>query len=101
MRFVPNAVSMGLARQILLTQKNSPKLLLGAGVVGMIGSTVLACRATLKVEDILEKTQGDLRAAKAMEHPEYTSGDRKKDIAIIYTRSTVSFVKLYGPSVLL
>lgn len=101
MKLVPNAVSRKFARQLLVAQKNSPTILFGAGVVGMLGSTVLACRATLKVEEVLAKTRDDLSMANNMEHPEYSADDRKKDVAIIYTRSAVKLVKLYGPSLLL
>lgn len=43
-----------LARQALLAQKHSPKALFVVGVVGVVGATVLACRATLKMDDVLE-----------------------------------------------
>jgi hypothetical protein len=72
-----------------------------AGVAGMVGSTVLACRSTLKLEEFLSDVQIDLNVAKEMEHEEYSDSDRQKDIAIIYTRSAVGLVKLYGPSILL
>jgi hypothetical protein len=35
-----------------------------------------------------------------MEHQEYSEEDRRKDIAIIYTRSAAGLVKLYGPAIL-
>jgi hypothetical protein len=43
------------ARQILLTKKHSPKILFVAGVVGVVGTTVLACRATLKIDEVLDE----------------------------------------------
>ena len=101
MNLVPNAISRGFGRQMLLAQKNSPTILFGVGVVGMVGSTVLACRATLKVEEVLEKTKTDLATAKSMQHADYSENDRKKDISIIYSRSIGSLAKLYGPSILL
>jgi hypothetical protein len=67
----------------------------------MVGSTVLACRATLKLEEFLSDAQIDINVAKEMEHEQYSEEDRKKDIAIIYTRSAVGLVKLYAPSILL
>lgn len=87
--------------QSLMLQKNSPKMLFFGGVAGMIGSTVLACRATLKMDEVLETAQGDLDKAKRMDHPDYSESDRKKDVAIIYTRSVVKVSVLYGPSVVL
>jgi Family of unknown function (DUF6353) len=104
MKLIPNAVSRKVARQLLLAQKNSPTLLFGAGVVGMVGSTVLACRATLKLEEVVIETQNDLNQAKKTNerHPEeYPESDRKRDTTIIYTRGVLRVVKLYGPSLLL
>jgi hypothetical protein len=51
---IKDAVTSKFARQILTTQKHSPKLLFAAGVAGVVGTVVLACRATLKVEGTLE-----------------------------------------------
>lgn len=96
---MPEGVVRALGRQTLMGRKHSPTMLFGAGVVGVVSSTVLACRATLKVEEVLEKTQGDLRAARGMEHPEYSEQDRKRDVAIIYTRSVVAVGKLYAPAI--
>ena len=36
-------------------KKYSPEILLGVGVVGVVGSAVLACKATLKVEEVLDE----------------------------------------------
>ena len=46
MKFIPIAVSRKIAQQGLLASENAPKVLFVGGVVGMVGSTVLACRAT-------------------------------------------------------
>jgi hypothetical protein len=101
MKFVPNAVARRATRQMLYIKKDSPTLLFGAGVVGMVGATVLACRATLKLQDVLETSQNDLKTARTLEHREYSENDRNKDIAIIYTRSVIKVGRLYGPALLL
>jgi hypothetical protein len=101
---IPTSLSRVVARQGLVAQMNSPKLLFGAGVVGMISSTVLACRATLKLEEVLDETQHNLSVAKQVVNQDderYTEQDYKKDVAIIYVRSGVSLAKLYGPAILL
>jgi hypothetical protein len=51
---IKNAVTSKTARQVFLAQKHSPKILFVAGTVGVIGATVLACRATLKISDALD-----------------------------------------------
>lgn len=101
MKYIPKSISTKLARQALLTQKDSPKFMFAGGVVGMVGSTVLACRATLKLEKFVEDVQIDLNVAKEMEHEEYSEEDRRRDIGIIYARSAAGLAKLYGPSILL
>jgi uncharacterized protein DUF6353 len=49
-----NLVTSKTARQVLLLRKNSPRIMFVAGAVGVVGATVLACRATLKVSDVLD-----------------------------------------------
>lgn len=97
-------------RAVLLAKKNSPEILMAVGVVGIVGSTVLACRATLKASDVMDKAQDKFNIIKeaknladgnTMMEPAYTEQDYKKDMAIAYVQTGVDFVKLYGPAVLL
>src|SRR6185503_21358202 len=104
MKSLSEAVTRSVGRHSLTLQKNSPKLLFVGGVVGMVGSTVLACRATLKIEEVLEETQKDLAVAKRVQvdHPEkYSEQELKKDTAVIYARSVGKIGLLYGPSIIL
>jgi len=109
MKYVPSSLTRAIGRQGLVAQKNAPTLLFGAGVLGMIGATVLACRATLKVEEKLHSVQVDLHTANTNlkdvaedpKDPRYDNNEYRKDIALIYGRATLDFAKLYGPSVLL
>lgn len=87
-------------------QKHSPEILLVTGIVGVVGSAVMACRATTKVNDILEDTKHQVDTINEVaENPEmaekYSSEDRDKDLTIVYTQTAVKFVKLYGPSIIL
>lgn len=101
MKFVPEVVGRTIARNALLAQRNSPGALLGVGIVGMVGSTVLACRATLKMDDVLHRTKNDLQVARSLQHDDYSEKDRQKDISLIYFQTGVRVVKLYGPAVIL
>ncbi len=65
-KFVPTAVSKRVGRQILRGQKHSPTILFGVGVVGIIATTVTACRATLKLEEVLETTNEGLETARSL-----------------------------------
>lgn len=100
MSLVPEAVGRTIARNAFLVQRSSPGLLFGVGVVGMVGSTVLACRATLKMESVVEEAQGKLEMAKTLEHDEYSEKDRKRDISLIYFQTSVKVVRLYAPAII-
>lgn len=100
MKGVPNVIGRKIAHSALLAQKNSPGLLFGAGVVGMIGSTVLACRATLKMEEVLWDAKTKLHTAKTLEHQEYSEKDRSRDITLIHVQTGVKVVRLYGPAII-
>lgn len=101
MSFVPAAISKTVARNSLVLQKNSPGLLFGAGIVGVIGSTVLACRATLKMEEVLDDAKDKLITAKSLQHKDYSETDRQKDITLIYVQTSVKIVRAYGPAIIL
>jgi hypothetical protein len=101
MNLVPEAIGRMIARQSLATQAHAPTILFGAGVVGVVGSTVLACRATLKLEDVLEQAQRDLNIAKRLEDDDYSEKDRQKDISLIYVQNAVKVARLYAPAVIL
>lgn len=91
----------------LKIKKHSPEILVVGGIIGTVASTVMACKATTKVNDILEETKTqvnqvhDVLADESIPEEKYSVEDSKKDLAIIYTQSAVKFAKLYGPSVLL
>lgn len=101
MNLVPAAIQKTIARRSLIVNKNSPTLLFGVGIVGSVASTVLACRATLKLDLILDEAKNDLDVARNIEHKEYSEGDRKHDMTIIYVRSATKVARAYAPAVLL
>lgn len=99
------------SRSVLVVKKFSPEILVGVGIVGLIGSTVMACNATLKVDAVLavakeKKDKIDKMTAYAnsridFDENDYTPKDRQKDLLITYVQTGADFAKLYGPSVLL
>lgn len=101
MDLIPTVLGKTVARNALHLQKASPGVLLGAGIVGMVGSTVLACRATLKMESILDETKDKLQTAKTLDHPEYSENDRRRDVSLVYFQTGVKVVKAYAPAVVL
>ena len=100
MNLVPEAVTRTVARNALVVQKASPQMLFGLGVAGMVGSTILACRATLKMDEVLETAQGDLNMAKTLVHDDYSEKDRSRDVSLIYFRTSIKIVQLYLPALI-
>ena len=49
---IKNNISKTFNKAVFLTKKHSPEILMITGVVGIITSGVMACKATLKVNDI-------------------------------------------------
>jgi hypothetical protein len=111
MKFVPDAVSRMTAGQLLSVQKHSPTILLGVGVVSMVGSTILACRATLKMEEVLNEIEGEkhqqqrvkklVDEGEAPEGTTYSDEEAKQDQTVIKIRGIAKVVKLYAPAVIL
>lgn len=99
MKFVPAAVTRTVARNALLVQKASPELLFAAGVVGMVGSTVLACRATLKVDKILSESKTKMNLASTLRHDDYSETDRMRDRTLIRYQTAVEIGKQYAPAI--
>jgi hypothetical protein len=57
LKTLANSASLKVSRHLFTVKQNSPVLLLGLGTVGMVASTVLACRATLKMSEILDEAE--------------------------------------------
>lgn len=87
-------------------EKHRPEILFAAGAAGIIASTVLACRATLKVNDILAETETQLDNIHACIGNDayaktYTEEDARKDTALVYIQTGAKLLKLYAPAVML
>ena len=92
-----------ISRMGMKVRKYSPEILTTVGVVGVVTSTVMACRATLKVEDILDTLDArkeDLRKVNehAEKNPEFEQAHRATNAAI-HIKAGLDLAKLYGPSI--
>lgn len=85
---VQNAVTSRAGRQLLLAKKHSPELLFGFGILGVVGAGILACRATLKVEHVLE--QAEWRKARAR---------NRREESAVKIKLTGDLFKLYAPAI--
>ncbi len=96
---IKNAVTSKVGRQILFAQKNSPTLLFVGGVAGVVTTTVLACKATLKLDEVLQEAEKDRHLAETMDHPMYDEEDRKSDLFKIKMRTAGKITRLYSPAI--
>ena len=104
MTFLSEGIKGVMGAKSLLLQENAPKILFGTGVVSMLGSTVMACRATLKVDEILEEGQANMTKIKtvvASGHEDYSEEDARKDTVIVYVQTGMKLVKEYAPAIIL
>ena len=107
MNNIVNSATKTFHRVGFQIKKHSPEILLVTGITGVVTSAVMACKATTKVDAIIEESKKSIDTihegmkAGNICDVEYTEEDGKKDLAIVYIQTGVKFAKLYGPSVLL
>lgn len=93
MKLIPNSVSRSVFRAILVTKKNSPNIMFAGGIVGVVTSTVLACKATLKLPEALSEMSAELDEVKY-----HTDEPDAKDIAYVYAKNVAYIARLYAPA---
>lgn len=95
------------SKAVMKLKKHSPEILVVAGIAGTVVSAVLACKATTKVAEILDETNGTLDTIHegmktgAINGQEYTTEDGKKDTVVVYAQTGMKLAKLYGPAIIL
>lgn len=105
---IMNNMSRKFGRMGLTLKKHSPEILVVAGVVGVVTSAVMACKATLKVNEVVEKAKSDIdtihESVEKKVTPNgkpYNEEDSQKDLTIVYAQTGVKLIKLYGPAIAL
>lgn len=96
-----NKISRFANRTALKFQKHSPQILFYGGLVGVVATTVMASRATLKAVPVIEehkeqRAELDRTAAKVP----MASEDYSRTAVQQYTVTTLSLARLYGPTIL-
>ena len=86
---------------LLKAKKNSPHIMFGVGIVGVGVGTVLACRATLNIQDKLDEHLGTLDQINSMKHSGYTEQDRVQDKTVVWIRIATDVSKAYGPAIII
>lgn len=100
-----NGLKTSFNKVIFKAQKHSPEILIATGIVGMAVTTIMACKATTKINTILENAKENIDlihdcAGNNNLPQEYTIEDGKKDLAIVYAKTGVELAKIYAPSVI-
>lgn len=101
-----NNANRALNKVTFKIKKHSPEILIVAGIAGTVTSAVMACKSTLKLNDILDGSKKTIdKIHEVSEDPElkdkYSKEDAKKDLTIVYTQTGVKIAKLYAPAVIL
>lgn len=89
-------------------KKHSPEILIVTGIVGVVTSAVMACKATTKVNAVIEKGKAEINdvhdkvadvEAGIIPVEEYTPDVQRKELTAAYVKTGVELVKLYAPAV--
>ena len=100
-----NSATRTFNRAGLKLKKHSPEIMVTAGVIGVVASAVMACKATTKASSIVDEMKEEMdkihKAADMVDEEIYSEEDLKKDTSIVYIQTGVKFAKLYGPSIAL
>lgn len=90
-------------RLALKTKYARPEIFMFAGIIGIVGGTILACKRTLLLDEIMDNAEEDIDRIQAMDalNPENTNSDytadmAKKDLITVYTRTVFQIAKLYA-----
>ena len=100
-------MSRALHKTGFVVKKHSPELLLVGGLISGAACIVTACKATLKVDEVLDETKEKVeKVHEAVENgvtqagESYSVEDSKKDLTIVYVQTGIKFIKLYGPAII-
>ena len=103
---IMNKVSGVFGNVSFKMKKHSPEILMAAGVAGVIVSAVMACKATLKVDAVMDETKEKMDKIHTAEEngtteagEDYSKEDAKKDTVIVYAQTGLQLAKTYAPAV--
>jgi hypothetical protein len=97
MKYVPKTVSRAVGRTVLRTRKNSPTLLFAAGVVGFAGTVVLACKATMRVDEIMTTHEKQMLEVQRTRIPSLEQQHEERKIVL---GTTIQLGREYAPAVI-
>ena len=103
---VVKSVGNFLVKHTRVFRKYAPEILTGVAVVGTVGGTVLACRATLHVSPVIDEAKDKIDAihealakGETRDGEHYSEEDSKKDLLHTYFETGSRIAKMYAPAV--
>lgn len=95
-----------LAKASFKVKKYSPEILLATGIAAGIAGTVMACKETLKVDEVIREHKETIDKINTCltddkYKDDYNENDAKKDLTITYTKTGIKLLKLYAPAIIL
>ena len=95
-------VTRTVGRQLLKTKQSSPTIMFGVGLVGVVAGTVLACKATLCLDETLAPIERKKELGYDLHEAEndYTDAKYRQDMTMLQVRGVVAVGKLYGPALI-
>lgn len=101
---LPAGINRAVNKVAFKMKKHAPEILVIAGVGGTIVTTVMACKATTKIDEVLAENKEQI--AKTKNYVEetgfsdkYTEKDYQKDLTVMYTQRGLRLFKLYAPAI--
>ena len=99
---IKSILSLKLGRASVKAAEKAPTALVIAGAIGVIATAVLASKATLKVEPIVDELSVDLEGIKDLRKDRseeaYSTNEYNKDRAFIIGQGALKIAKLYIPT---
>lgn len=86
-----------LAKGKFKLKKAGPTIMIVGAAIGGVTAAVLACKATLKAEEIIAEHNAQIETI----HATKAADDMKKDITATYVHTAVWLAKVYAPAVTL
>ena len=105
MKFVPKPITRLGARSALKVSKNSPTILVVAGVIGLGATAVLAAKSSRKAEVVLNEHKaqrvqiGEIPAKNAA--PKEERKEQQRQVLELYYQTGFQLTKVYGPAIAL
>lgn len=102
MKLINTGLNRVIKKALFKMEKHSPEILVGLGIVGGITASVLACKATIKAQDILAEAKSNIDAVHeateldAAQKTDYSEEERRRDLTTAYIQAGLGLAKTYA-----